>query len=56
MKYFVLNPNKNDKYGKASRAALRAYAEEMDNINPELATDLYNWLDEICCDIDIEYL
>lgn len=44
-KYFVLSPLKDDAYGKASRAALAAYAKSIRHENPELANDLENWLD-----------
>ena len=43
MKYFVLNPNKQDAYGAASRAAMRAYAEGIDAENHDLALDLIEW-------------
>lgn len=47
MKYFVLNPTKEDEYGKASRRALAAYAKSIAEDNPELASDLYKWLQEL---------
>lgn len=43
MKYFVLNPTKDDNYGHASREALRAYAKAIDGENHELAEDLWKW-------------
>lgn len=43
MKYFVLNPWKQDRYGAASRAALRAYADSIESKNLTLATDLRLW-------------
>ena len=47
MKYFVLNPTKNDNYGHASRQALRTYAKEITDENPELAEDLWKWANDI---------
>lgn len=47
LKYFVLNPRKNNIYGEASRAALKIYASEIEEENPSLADDLYNWVDTI---------
>lgn len=44
MKYFVLNPTKRDRYGKASRQAMMAYAEAIKNYNPTLAKDLVEWV------------
>ena len=43
MKYFVLNPTKDDHYGQASRQALRAYALSIAGVNPSLADDLRKW-------------
>jgi hypothetical protein len=37
---FVLSPEKNDEYGKASRAAVLAYADYIEFRNPTLANDL----------------
>jgi hypothetical protein len=51
LKYFVLNPNKDDNYGMASREAIRAYAHMIDKTNPELANDLWLWLDDIDMEI-----
>ena len=47
MKYFVLSPLKNDKYGIASRAAIRRYATMIYLTNPALANDLQNWVETI---------
>lgn len=47
MKYFVLNPNKQDAYGKASRDAMRAYALSISSENEELALDLIKWVGNI---------
>lgn len=46
MKYFVLKPSGNDIYAKASRKAMRVYAEQIYPSNKELAEDLRNWADE----------
>ena len=47
MKYFVLNPNKQDAYGKASREAIGTYAGEIYDENPKLSAALIRWLEEI---------
>ncbi len=47
MKYFVLNPNKDDEYGEASRWAIRAYMRSIAPTNPLLAEDLRQWLEGI---------
>ncbi len=43
MKYFVLNPNKYDRYGHASRKAMLAYSRSIRKDNPKLADDLQFW-------------
>ena len=43
MKYFVLKPNGSDRYARASRVAMRAYARSIDRENPELALQLEEW-------------
>ena len=45
MKYFVLNPAKDDAYGEASRKAMLAYSAAIMQENPELATDLFDWVE-----------
>jgi len=47
MKYFVLNPFKNNAYGRASRIALIVYAKSIRQENKELAKDLTKWVEEI---------
>ncbi len=47
MKYFVLNPNKLDRYGVASRTAMLSYAAAIHEENPELAVGLETWVHEI---------
>jgi hypothetical protein len=44
MKYFVLNPNKNDAYGLASRNAISTYRDFIQKENPKLAEDLTAWI------------
>jgi hypothetical protein len=44
MKYFVLKPNGDDEYAYASREALRAYADSIEDVNPLLADDLRSWV------------
>jgi len=47
MKYFVLQPHKNNAYGNASRSAIKQYADEIAFDNPELAKDLHSWVNDI---------
>jgi len=47
MKYFVLNPNKHDEYGEASRKAIVAYADSIKTTNSLLAHDLQQWIGQI---------
>ncbi len=47
MKYFVLNPNKRDRHGEASRKAIRTYARFFEKENLELFIDLNAWMDKI---------
>jgi len=44
MKYFVLNPSKNDAYGQASRDAMVKYADSIVDENPQLSLDLHDWV------------
>jgi len=44
LKYFVLNPTKDDAYGEASRKALLAYADAIQDENHELAYDVRHWV------------
>lgn len=48
MKYFVLKPKGgfNDAYAKASRAAIKAYADAVLAENPNLSHDLHMWVIE----------
>jgi len=43
-KYFVLNPLKQDIYGKASRKAILVYADVIAKENKKLAEDLRDWV------------
>lgn len=43
MKYFVLKPAGSSPYARASRAAMRAYARQIEPMNKELASDLMEW-------------
>jgi hypothetical protein len=45
MKYFVLKPNGTDTYARASRAAMRAYANVVRAENPVLSDELREWAD-----------
>jgi len=44
MKYFVLNPNKKDIYGVASRKAMMAYADAIVDKNRDFAEEIRNWV------------
>jgi hypothetical protein len=46
MKYFVLRPAKNDWHGRASRAALSAYASAVESEHPELCAEIRAWVDQ----------
>jgi hypothetical protein len=43
MKYFVLKPKGKSEYHHASRAAMYAYADAIEDENPALAADLRAW-------------
>jgi len=45
MKYFVLKPKGKDGYAASSRAAMRAYANSIETVDPELAVELRDWAD-----------
>jgi hypothetical protein len=47
MKYFVLNPNKQDIYGEASRKAMMKYAAVIADKNKEFAEEIRNWVIKI---------
>lgn len=44
LKYFVLNPNKDNRHGKASRKAILEYARIIKSENSKLADDLEKWI------------
>jgi hypothetical protein len=46
MKYFVLKPAGDDVYAKASRMAMRKYAEAVAQANPELTHQIRDWVDQ----------
>ncbi len=49
MKYFILKPkakSKDDIYAMASQDAMLAYADAIQNENPQLAKELNNWAGE----------
>ena len=48
MKYFVVKPRSSDIYGEASRRAMLAYAHTIKDENPEMSTQLKDWVNE--CD------
>jgi len=52
MKYFVLKPKGDDIYAKASRQAMRSYAQQINKENPELADELREWADD-CTNLEI---
>lgn len=43
MKYFVLKPSGSNRYARASRVAMRAYARSISTENSELAVSLEEW-------------
>ena len=56
MKYFVLKPEGQDAYAKASRAAMKTYAENINNTNPQLAVALVKWAwkeEEVPCEVSL---
>ena len=50
-KYFVVNPNKDDIKGHASRLAVLAYADAVYQEDSALAFELRSWIDGIERDI-----
>ena len=45
MKYFILKPRGGSNYAKASRLAMRKYANVIEEENPDLAKELREWAD-----------
>jgi hypothetical protein len=43
LRYFVLKPKGRDEYARASRTAMRAYADSIESVNEQLAQDLREW-------------
>lgn len=46
MKYFVLKPRGNDEYARASRAAMLAYAKEIEATDQQLSRQLEDWVSD----------
>ena len=46
LKHFVLKPEGNDIYARASQLALRTYALYIRNKNPQFSKDLIEWADK----------
>lgn len=46
MKYFVLKPSGDSRYARASREAMRTYAQDIEEHDPDLAKSLTRWADE----------
>lgn len=51
MKYFVLNPTKDNSFGWASRRAIDTYAMAIRETNEKLSNDLMSWIKNIEADI-----
>lgn len=47
MKYFVLNPTKDDAYGEASRRAMEMYADVIEHKDKLLAVSIRLWVQHI---------
>ena len=56
MKYFTLNPTKDNPYGNASRRALSTYALVIREENPKLSADLEVWIRNIEAEQRMEHL
>jgi len=54
MKYFVLKPEKDTPYGRASRNAMLTYAADIESENPALARDLRAWEGKVDAGVDKE--
>lgn len=46
MKYFILKPQGFEEHNHASRMALMAYADAVEDSSPDLAEDLKAWVEE----------
>jgi|HubBroStandDraft_6_1064221.scaffolds.fasta_scaffold1390974_2 hypothetical protein len=44
MKYFVLKPEGDDDHAIASRRAMTAYAKWIEATNPQLASEIIEWV------------
>lgn len=47
MRYFVMNPHKKDKWGKASRIGIMNYAFSLSKTDPVLHNELTKWITDI---------
>ena len=47
LKYFVLKPKGRTPYHRASKAAILAYANAIENTNAQLAGELRNWISDL---------
>ena len=47
MRYFVLKPKGDNVYAQASRVAMQVYADFIRLEDPQMAEDLYAWLDRV---------
>jgi len=47
MRYFILDPTREDEYGLASRDAIDIYAGSIKRIDPKLSKSLFDWLKKI---------
>lgn len=54
MKYFVLKPAGSDAHAKASRAAMRTYANHIQETNQQLCDELRAWADNEQAALDAE--
>lgn len=46
MRYFILKPRGNSPHAFASRRAMKAYAIHIKDVDPVLAQDLEEWLED----------
>ena len=55
-KYFVLKPEGEDVYAKASRTAMLTYAKVIYDENPQLAQDLVAWSSAEELEANLEFM
>ena len=46
MKYFMLKPRGHNSHGRAARRAMKTYADSIKDVDCELSTDLYKWVEK----------